>query len=259
MTGRRVAPVRPALLPAGLAGCLAGALALVALLVPRVGQSIWLRFSDPFGDHPPYSAVLLRVEPGDVRVLYGEGVEIRAHASGRRSTGLELVLEPAGGTPERVPMFPEGDRPLEGGRRRCHDAGPILRAVPTAPGPQQATRHRSDHGPEAERRPRPGHASRLHPPATLCGTVAAGWARRPVGRARRGLGDEQPAAGLGHAGRRGREHARARSSLVPTGEGAHEVYGAFEIRADGKLEIRVRDVAGQESREAISASVVHCC
>ena len=69
--------------PAGLAGCLASGLAaLVALLVPRVGQSVWLRFSDPFGDHPPYSAVLLRVEPGDVRVLtarVSRSGAVRAH------------------------------------------------------------------------------------------------------------------------------------------------------------------------------------
>ena len=44
--------------------------------------------------------------------------------------------------------------------------------------------------------------------------------------------------------------------LVPTAPAAQEVHGSFEIRADGKIEIRVRDCAGQQSQDALSASVV---
>ena len=58
---------------------------LVALVLPRLAQAQWLRFADPFGDHPPYSAVVFRVEPGDIRVIYGQGVEIRATVEGARS------------------------------------------------------------------------------------------------------------------------------------------------------------------------------
>src|SRR5439155_12162056 len=69
--GPRVAPVRPLLMPALTVGLLAGAVALVALGFPRMAQTLWLRFSDPFGDHPPYSAVVFQVEPGDITVIYG--------------------------------------------------------------------------------------------------------------------------------------------------------------------------------------------
>ena len=94
--------------PALATGLAAGVVALLALGLPRMAEALWQRFSDPFGDHPPYSAVRFRVEPGDLRVVYGQGVEIRAIVEGAPVDRLDLVLEPAGAAPERVPMFQEG-------------------------------------------------------------------------------------------------------------------------------------------------------
>ncbi len=48
-------------------------------------------------------------------------------------------------------------------------------------------------------------------------------------------------------------------ALAPTSEGAPEAQGGFEIDGDGKIEIKVRDVAGQESQETFSAAVVLLC
>src|SRR5947207_188254 len=55
---------------------------LVALVAPRVALTQWLRFSDPYGDHPPYSRVIFRVEPGDTRVVYGGGLDVRVTTEG---------------------------------------------------------------------------------------------------------------------------------------------------------------------------------
>jgi hypothetical protein len=87
----------------------AGAVALVVVGFPRMARALWLRFSDPFGDHPPYSAVVLQVEPGDISVIYGQGIEVRASAGGAPVDRVELVLEPDGASAEKVPMFPEGN------------------------------------------------------------------------------------------------------------------------------------------------------
>ncbi len=253
--GSRVAPARPSLVPSLFVVLLAGGAALLALGLPRMAQAVWLRFSDPFGDHPPYSAVLLDVEPGDVKVIYGDGVEIRAHASGAPVDRLELVLEPAGQAAERLPMFPEGD-----GRWRAAVANvtapgryfvradrararsprhaievitvPALKSVRFRVTPPAYTRRSAYLGPA----PADGLAG-------LPGTRVEAWAtsNRPLAS-----GTLQVAAA----------EATRSIELVPTGQAAHEVYGSFEIRADGKLDLRVRDVAGQQSRDAFSASVV---
>ncbi len=76
--------------------------------LPRMAEVLWLRFSDPFGDHPPYSAVVFHVEPGDISVVYGQAIEIRAQVEGAPVDRVELVLEPESAASERVPMFPEG-------------------------------------------------------------------------------------------------------------------------------------------------------
>ncbi len=104
--GSRVVSVRPVLTAALAGGLLAGGAGLVALGLPRLAQAQWLRFTDPFGDHPPYSAVLFQIEPGEVSVIYGQGVEIRAKVEGAPVDRLELVLELDATAPERVPMFP---------------------------------------------------------------------------------------------------------------------------------------------------------
>jgi len=253
--GPRVVPLRPVLLPALLVGFLAGGMVLLALGLPRIAQALWLRFSDPFGDHPPYSAALLTVEPGDIKVIYGDGVEIRAQVAGAPVDRLELVLEQAGQAAERLPMFPEGD-----GRWRAAIANI------TAPGRYFVRADRA-------RARSPRHAISV---VTVPRLASVRFRVTPPAYTRRSayLGPA-PADGLaGLAGTRVEAWATsnrplasgtlqvtaadaARSiELVPTGQPAQEVSGSFEIRSDGKLEIRVRDVAGQQSRDEFSASVV---
>lgn len=94
----------------------AGALATVAagwlVLVYQAAdllQTVWPRFRDPHGDHPPYSALRLEVTPRGGQVLFGGAFEIRATTRGRPVEKLWLVARSA--TNEtRTPMFLAPDR-----------------------------------------------------------------------------------------------------------------------------------------------------
>src|SRR4051812_47478341 len=66
--GRRAVPAKPLVWAAGTAAVIAVGIALVAVLMPRLAMTQWLRFTDPNGDHPPYSRVVFNVKPGDHRV-----------------------------------------------------------------------------------------------------------------------------------------------------------------------------------------------
>ncbi len=49
------------------------------------------RFLDPYGDHPPYSRLKIDVTPGNVEVLYGGQVEVRARVNPGKANKLWLV------------------------------------------------------------------------------------------------------------------------------------------------------------------------
>jgi hypothetical protein len=103
-------PAKPVYLSAGGVALLGGMLALAAVAMPRLAWAEWLRFSDPYGDHPPFSRVLYHVEPGDVQVVYGAGLDIRVTTEGPPVERLDLVLENDGAAhAETLPMFREPD------------------------------------------------------------------------------------------------------------------------------------------------------
>jgi len=255
VAGFRVAPLRPVLMPALAVGLLAAGVALVALGFPRMARTLWLRFSDPFSDHPPYSAVVFQVDPGDLTVIYGQGVEIRTKAEGAPVDLVELVLEPAGAAPERLPMFPEGN-----GRWRAAVANitsPGRYFVRADRGRARSPRHRID----VITVPRLTHVRfRVTPPAYTRRSVyegplpAGGLAGLTGARVEVWTTSNRPLA-AGTLLLTGAEATRE-VELVPTAPEAQDVHGSFEIRADGKIEIRVRDLAGQQSHDAFSASVV---
>ena len=251
----RVAPWRPVVAPALATGLASAGVLLLTLALPRLADALWQRFKDPYGDHPPYSAVRFRVEPGDLQVVYGQGAEIRAIVEGAPVDGLALVLEPAGAASERVPMFQEAS-----GRWRA------ALANVTAPGRYFVTAERararsSRHKIDVITVPRlTGVRFRVSPPAYtrrsayegglpsggltgLAGTRVEAWAS-----SNRPLASGTLLLSGGSAPRT--------VELVPTAPGAREVYGSFDIKADAKLEIRVRDLAAQQSQDALSASVV---
>ncbi|MFI5456335.1 MAG: hypothetical protein ACHRXM_12880 [Isosphaerales bacterium] len=251
--GPRVAPVQPALISALAAGVLAASVALIALALPRLALALWLRFSDPLGDHPPYSAVVFQLEPGDIKVIYGQGVEIRATAEGAPVDRLELVLEPAGSAPERLAMFPEGSGRWRAAVANVTSSGRYYVHADRARSP----RHRI----EVITVPRlTGVRFRVTPPAYTRRPVyegplpSEGLAGLPGARVEVWASSNRPlAAGTLQVAT---AQATVAHDLVPATQAAQEVYGSFEIKADAKLEIRVRDVAGQDSQESFSAAAV---
>lgn len=72
-------------------------------------QTVWPRFRDPHGDHPPYSALRLAVTPRGGQVLFGGQFDIRATATGRPVDKLWLVARSASHE-TRAPMFLAPDR-----------------------------------------------------------------------------------------------------------------------------------------------------
>ena len=104
----RAVPLRPLAIAAGYAFAAIAALAIAAVAMPRLVRAEWLRLSDPWGDHPPFSRVQLSLEPKDARVVYGSSLDVFATAAGEPVERIDLVLvDPASGAEETLPMFPE--------------------------------------------------------------------------------------------------------------------------------------------------------
>ena len=102
-------PLRRSLIGIGVAAL---ATLLLAVLLPGLAQTAWLRFSDPYADVPPFARTEFEVEPGDTRVRYGDGLDIYAKPIGAPVERLELVLSPVSEEAtetETLPMFPEPD------------------------------------------------------------------------------------------------------------------------------------------------------
>ena len=94
------------------AWALLGLTALLAVFF-RVTAVELARFTDPFGDHPPYSFTRLEiVEPGPAgtNVLYGKGFTVKVKTGGHQSKEVFITAHPPG-HPEQsttLPMFDKG-------------------------------------------------------------------------------------------------------------------------------------------------------
>ena len=112
------------------------ALALTWICAPRLAATVFARWHDPLGDHPPWSPTILvwAEAPGSVRARHSARVEVAAAAEGR-PCGAPVLVASAGGRELRLPMFPVGpsrwaaeiariEQPLllwaEGGGTRTH-------------------------------------------------------------------------------------------------------------------------------------------
>src|SRR5581483_340168 len=83
------------------------AVGILSLSAPRLVATQWARFTDPFGDHPPYASIDFQVTPGDVRLVYGSPLDVRATPVGGAVDKVELTFRTNDGSVESVPMFPE--------------------------------------------------------------------------------------------------------------------------------------------------------
>ncbi len=235
---------------------------MVVLLAPSMALTEYLRFTDPFGDHPPYSRTSFSVHPGDARVIYGAHQEIRVVTSGPVVAGLDLVLLAADAPvsssvrEEVLPMFGE-----PGGVWRATLTG-ITAPTQYLVRAREGRSHRFRLGvittPRIEsvrvRVIPPGYTQR----SAYEGPVpAAGLAGLPGTRVQVWATSNRPLAG-------GRMEVHpAGSSPTPAGSismtavarGAAEVTGGFEVRVPGRIEIRVRDAEGQDSQDTFATSL----
>jgi len=108
VTPHEIVSSRPAWMSASMLTGVCCSAAAIAIMLPGLAKTEFLRFADPFGDHPPYSRLILHVEPGNASVVYGDGFDVTVRTEGMPAERVELVLEPADGSPaDAVPMFPE--------------------------------------------------------------------------------------------------------------------------------------------------------
>ncbi len=248
----RVAPVRPVGWP--LVGLAVVTLVAVGIhtAFPGLAETEWLRFVDPYGDHPPYSRVTYVVEPGDTRVVYGQSFEVLVATVGAAVERLSLVLEPADGSDaEALPLFAESDgvwrttvtrvtQPVRyfvrshAGRSKRFAVDvitvPLFEAVRFRITPPAYTLLKPYEGPL----PSEGLAG-------LPGTRVELWAasNRPLSGGSLRLSPPPKGA----------------VAVTPVAPDSSEVSATFEIRAAGQLRFTLTDTAGQESTEAFTAPI----
>lgn len=253
----RAVPARPVRRPAASLACLLALTAVIVLTMPRLASTQWLRFTDPFGDHPPYAAITFEVEPPGARVLYGDGLEISALVVGPAVDGVELVLDAPHGSKqgdavEVLPMFPEpGGRwraalanfkqehsyYVRSGRARSHRYEIRLITVPKIErvrfrvAPPDYTRQSVYEGDL----PQGGLSG-------LPGAHVQVWAKsnRPLS---------------GGAGAYVSADKRSKLVLTPGKDDPSEASGSFVIDRSGRMDLRVRDTDGQASQEVYSAPI----
>lgn len=250
-------PGKPLVWPTASLGMLLLTVGILALAAPRLVATQWARFTDPYGDHPPYSRIQFDVQPGDTRIIYGAALDVRATLQGGTAERVQLAFHPDGQGEESVPMFPEPtgtwratvSQVTAGGRYVVRADGarsrqfrfdvitvPELRDVRARITPPAYTHLPPYNGPVPER----GIAG-------LPGTKVELWARsnRPLSGGTIAFtlapGDEA--------------QSLAPVSLAPTANGASEVTGSFAIARPGKLSLTVVDTANQSSREPYTAAV----
>ncbi len=239
-------------------GTLSLGVVLIAMFAPRLAGTEWLRFADPFGDHPPFSQTDLRVEPGNTKVRYGDGLDVFVTTAGPPVDELELVLRTGntktGQREETLPMFPDSP-----GRWRASVASVTL------PG-QYFVRARStrSHRFQLEVITVPELAEvrfRVTPPeytrdapyegplpqgglSALAGATVEVRARsnRPLSR-----GSLELVSG---------EHRETvRLEPVSSDGTSHEVVGSWTIARPGTFQLKVTDVTGQDSRDSFTGTI----
>jgi hypothetical protein len=224
----------------------------LAQLAPGLLSVQFLRFTDPFGDHPPYSKLSFDVDPGNAKVIYGGAVDIRATVHGGIADRLELVLNGS----ESLPMFPEGDGVwratvadvtvpekyiLRTGRARTQQFNLDVITVPKL----TDVKFRIQLPPYTNR---PAYEGPLpqNGIAGLPGTVVEVHAKsnRPLSGGAITFAPPDGSAGKPQ-----------QIIMTPIAAGASEVAGQFQIQSSGKIILGVTDIAGQPSTETLTTSI----
>jgi hypothetical protein len=239
------APARALRAPLGGAGLLLVALGVIALVAPRLARTQWARFTDPFGDHPPYSRVQLGVEPGDVKIVYGQGFDIRVTAGGAPLEKAEVVFEDASGNGGDVlPMFGEG-----AGAWRATVTGVTVPTKYYVRAPGSRSRRfdvRLITVPKIESvRVRVTPPAYTHLPPYEGAVPQGGLAGLAGTKIELTAKSNRPLGG-------GTVEVEGRAPVAMTGAG-NQATGAFVLAKAGRLTLRVTDTEGQASTDAFSA------
>jgi hypothetical protein len=225
---------------------------VAAVCLPGLVQTQWSRFFRPFNDVPPYSSTKFEVTPGNVEVIYGRELEIRATTIGPSVEQAELVIDNGRGQEQPLPMFPE-----PGGAWRT-----VLSKI-TEPAEYfvRANRARSEKYrirvitlPRIEsvrlRITSPAYANRPPYDGPLPKEGVAGL---PGTKVRVSIRSNRPLRG-GKMEITGRGQ-KAVMTMNPAVSGGQEAVGKFEITSDGKFECRVIDADGQTSEDSFSGGI----
>jgi hypothetical protein len=247
-------PARP--IKRSLLGVGGLSLTLVAIffLAPSLAETTWLRFSDPFGDHPPYSRVRFQVEPPGAEVLYGNGLDVYVSIEGPPVERVDLVLRPHGAREDEVlPMFREpngrwrtllsrvttpGEFFVRSGRSRSRRFGLGVVMIP------KIERAQFRVTPPAYTR-RPPYSGPL-PPSGLTGLTGT--------QVQVSVESNRPLSGGALTITAANPHGVPEQVvLAPSGE--NEVTGTFTIRAAGKFELTVTDTSQHASADKLSGAI----
>ncbi|HEY2837630.1 MAG TPA: hypothetical protein VGJ26_00665, partial [Pirellulales bacterium] len=239
--------------PAMTLAAIAAVLALLAVLSPRLLSIEWLRFFDPFGDHPPFSLVEFTVSPGDTQVLYGGGLDVRVKTSGPPVEQVDLVLagkDDAG--EETLPMFQQQDGAWRAMLTSVTTQGEYFVRARRSRSPRYAldviTVPRLEDVQFHVEQPAYTRRAPYEGPLPADGLAGlAGTIVRVTAKSNRPLsgGDIQIQTTAGH---------RA-VELKPHPLDNHRATGEFTLTAAGKFTIQVRDVAKVCSQETLSGSL----
>ncbi|HJQ79698.1 MAG TPA: hypothetical protein VJ828_07070, partial [Lacipirellulaceae bacterium] len=111
--GRRLASIEPeSVLPADAVKKAAwmlcagiGLTVLLTIILPSLAWTQWQRFVFPSRDVPPYTGVIIELDPAEATVLYGDDVTIKANITTGRVEYIELVTITPDGKLHVVPML----------------------------------------------------------------------------------------------------------------------------------------------------------
>ncbi len=257
---RRAIPLVPLRRPAISLACIAAVALLATLLAPRLIMTQCARFFDPFGDHPPFSRIILRISPGDTRVIYGTPLEIRVDTDGPGVERLDVIYQPEGcSTPETVPMFMEAT-----GKWRTTIAGVISSGKYFVQGPD--VRSRRYQITVATVPVLQSVAFRITPPAyTHLGPYQGplpqgGISGLPGTRVDVTAQSNRPLSGgtieLRPPGAPSTRPAEFLTiAMKPAADPPNAAIGSFTLQRAGRMELRITDTAGQDSLDKFVAPV----
>jgi hypothetical protein len=229
--------------------------AVLCLALPRLALAQWLRFMDPYGDHPPYSRIIFDVKQDKEKVQYGSSLEITVTTSGAPVEKVELVLQTQGTAGEEVlPLFPEPGNKWRATLASVTESGQYYVRAPggrsgkyriqviTVPKLEQVRFRIAP----PDYTNRPAYEGPL-PQGGISGlpnTTVQVWAK-----------SNRPLAGgnVTLSGPKG--EVIGGITMTPLSANSQEVTASFPLKQAGKMQLRIRDVDGQESTENFTAPI----